>query len=236
VLRAGRRLGAAELGLLGEAGIGAVAVVRHPRVRLVVVPDAATPMLAALVARDGGIAEIRPADRERPQTVGAAVAMPGADIVLVLGGCGQGEADAALRAAAGNIAMHGVALRPGSSIAIGRAGAMPLFLLPENPADCLWAYELLAGRAVRRHAGRSPEPPYFARDLVAARKIVSAIGYAEVRPVRRIADSDHIEPVAGTGLFAAAGEADGFVLVPEASEGVAPGGRVPVSLYDRHRK
>jgi molybdopterin molybdotransferase len=227
VLPAGRPIGAAQLGLLAEAGIEVIAAVRRPRVRLVVAAgdaDAATPMLAAFVARDGGIVEIHAADDER--------AAPDVDLVLILGGTGQGEADTALRAAAGRMAIHGVALRPGSFVALGHAGSVPLFLLPRGLADCLWAYELLAGRAVRRSAGRPPGPPYAVCELAAARKIVSAVGYAEVRPVRLAAGA--VEPVAGSGLFAAAGEADGFVVVPEASEGIPPGSRVPVYLYDRH--
>jgi molybdopterin molybdotransferase len=239
VVQAGRLLGPAELGLLVEAGIGEAVAVRRPRVRILAllgVPQAAMPMLEGLIARDGGIADRGNADRDSPRSLGAAAAMPGADIVFVLGACGRSDADAALRAAAGTIAMHGVALRPGSAIGLGHAGALPLFVLPESPADCLWAYELLAGRAVRRRAGLPPDPPYVAGDYVAARKIVSAVGLTEVRPVRRIADREEVEPVTGSGLFAAAGAADGFVIVPEGSEGVAPGGRVRVYLYDRQRK
>jgi hypothetical protein len=50
-------------------------------------------------------------------------------------------------------------------------------------------------------------------------------------------DPDHIEPIAAAppdraGSLLAAAQADGFVLVPEASEGFPPGGRVRVYLYE----
>jgi hypothetical protein len=56
-----------------------------------------------------------------------------------------------------------------------------------------------------------------------------------------MSDRDSIEPILaaapdGAGsLFATISEADGFVLVPEASEGFPPGTRVRVYLYgDQH--
>jgi molybdopterin molybdotransferase len=97
---------------------------------------------------------------------------------------------------------------------------------------------MLAGRVVRRLAGQDPELPYAARDFVTAGKIVSSIGFLEVWPVRFVAGRNHVEAVSaaapdGTGgLFQTIVEADGFVLVPEASEGFPPGARARVYLYD----
>jgi molybdopterin molybdotransferase len=71
------------------------------------------------------------------------------------------------------------------------------------------------------------------RLMTAAGKIASEIGMTEVRPVRRLADGT-VEPVASfseAGLTAAA-HADGFVIVPEGSEGYRQGVRVPVYMYD----
>ena len=105
-------------------------------------------------------------------------------------------------------------------------------LLPGAPAACLWSYELFAGRAIRRLGGRGPELPYRSREMITARKIVSAIGMTEICPVRCGA-GDTVEPVpsfAEIGLMAAVG-ADGFVIVPEGSEGYPQGGRVTVYLY-----
>jgi molybdopterin molybdotransferase len=162
---AGRRLAAAEVGLLACAGLQRVAVVGRPRVRCLLagpaggVPDANGPMLAALVARDGGdVADRRPVARDRA-SLRDALASPGADIVLLAGGTGTGTGDAAAEALAeaGGIAVRGVALRPGETSGAGRtASGVPVLLLPGTPAACLWAYELIAGRAMRPRARRSP--------------------------------------------------------------------------------
>jgi len=64
------------------------------------------------------------------------------------------------------------------------------------------------------------------------RKIVSAIGFAEMCEVRLV--DGRIEPVgrAEGGGLASAIRSDGFVLVPAALEGYAPGTRVVVHLYE----
>ena len=261
LLRGGRRLGSAELGLLAEGGIGAVDVVRRPRVRVILtgrdlaeagtelptgaVFDANTAMLRGLVERDGGTLEPCAVDRCSNGAIRDAVDAPDADLVVVVGGSGLGPNDEPVLEALGRpgdgdgdgLWTHGIALRPGLSTGIGRIRGRPLFLLPGSPTACLWAYEMLAGRVVRRLAGRNPELPYAARDCVTAGKIVSSIGFLEVWPVRFVAGRDRIEavsaaaPDASRGLFPTIAEADGFVLVPEASEGLPPGARARVYLY-----
>lgn len=238
VVAAGRRLDAVGLGLLAAAGIAALAVVCRPRVRILLAGPPGTrdsngPMLGALVARDGGTLEaIRMLGRDRAALARALVA-PGADLVLVVGGTGPGADDgaAAALAQAGTLAIHGMALRPGDTAGLGRVDSVPVALLPGAPAACLWAYEMAAGRALRRLAGRPPGLPLPSRRAVTARKLVSAIGLVEICPVALRADGA-VEPVAGfaeAGL-AAALRADGIVIVPEGREGHAQGSEVVVYL------
>jgi molybdopterin molybdotransferase len=262
LLRAGRRIRAADAGLLGAAGIGFLEVVRRPRVRLVItgadlyqagqelhhcgVYDADTAMLRSLVERDGGITEIRRVEHRVPNAIREAIMGPAADLVIVVGGSGLGAEDVPVLQAlghlrpgddAGGLAIHGIAVRPGASTGMGRVGSTPVFLLPGAPVSCLWAYELIASRGVRRLAGRCPELPYPSRDFMTVRKIVSSIGFVEVCAVRRMPEPDNVEPSTAAppdraGSLLATAQADGFVLIPEASEGIPPGTRVRVYLYE----
>jgi molybdopterin molybdotransferase len=251
---AGRRLGPGDIGLLASAGLERIAVVRRPQVRCLVLAgravdagqglepgaiyDANGPLLTALVERDGGVVgDLSRVARDRA-ALRDALRQPGADAVLVAGGTGPGTGDqaaAALREA-GKIALNGIAMRPGESAGAGRAAETPIFLLPGTPAACLWAYELLAGQAIRRLAGLDPGLPFPTQTLRTARKIVSEIGTLDVCPVRCTGHGT-VEPVvsfAEAGLAAAA-HADGFVLVPEASEGYPEGAPVTVYLYPERR-
>lgn len=238
LLAAGARLASPRhIGLLASITAAPIGVVRRPRVRLVIaatpragLADANRPMLTALIERDGGVAEEMPFP---------AAIETGADLVLVAGGTGEGREDrsAALLAAAGSLEIRGVALAPGETAGFGHtANGTPALLLPGSPAACLVNYELFAGRAIRRLGGLGADLPYSRRIATIARKIVSAIGTTEIRPIRLLADG-RIEPAASfaeTGLRAAV-ESDGFVILAEASEGHPAGAQIIAYFYDEDR-
>jgi len=251
VLAAGRRLRPQDVGLLAAIGVGRAGVVRRPRVAVLVtgdellppgavpagyrIVDSNSPMLAALVARDGGdCLQVRYLE-DRYEAVRDAIAGAEADVVLVSGGSSVGREDHAPRAVAelGELAVHGVALRPASPTGVAfLLGGRVAFLLPGNPVSCLCAYDLFAGRVVRRLGGRAWELPYRTAPLPLAAKIVSAIGrvdYVRVKVAGGLA-----EPVAvsGASILSTTVVADGFALVDRDREGFAPGETVEVYLYD----
>jgi molybdopterin molybdotransferase len=237
---AGTLLSPAHIGLLNSVGLASATVVRRPLVRIIVTPASAAadsngPMCSALVRRDGGVVVDILAERSR-QAIRSALEMEGADIALVVGGSGPGTNDhaAAALAEAGNLAIHGIALLPGETTGLGYTrGGMPVILLSGSPSACFFGYEMVAGRAVRGLGGRDRALPYRMRIMRAARKIVSAIGMTEICPVRRAAP-DTVEPLPSFGEIGlmAAVAADGFVIVPEGSEGYPQDAPVTVYLYE----
>lgn len=220
-------LQAQHIALLLALGAGPVAVVRKPLVALLVAgpksgPDLLSPMLRALVARDGGVPE--------------AMALPAAraDLILIAGRTGAGPDDDAaltLADAGGVLDMHGIAVRPGDSAGLGRIGGTPVLLLPGAPHACLAIYDMLAVRAVRRLAGIQPYEPYFSTERLLERKAVSAVGFTDMIQVR--ISNTHATPLgpADAGTLASAVRADGFLLVPESSEGCPAGAIVRVQVY-----
>jgi molybdopterin molybdotransferase len=238
---AGTALSPAHVGMLISTGLADVEVVRRPRVRIVVAPgssviDSNGPMCRALAQRDGGmVAETVSVERSRSGFRNA-LGAEDADLILVIGGTGRGSDDSAADALAeaGELAIHGITMRPGETSGLGRTqGGVPVILLPGSPAACLFSYEMLAGRAVRHVGGRDPALPYGSRAMRTGRKIVSAIGMTEICPVRCAAPGV-VEPLPSfgeAGLMSAI-TADGFVIVPEASEGYPQGASVTVYLYE----
>jgi len=251
VLFAGRRLRPQDLGVLSSIGQGEVAVVCRPRVRIVVtgnellsagtmppegdcrIADANGPMLAALVARDGGIPIHPGIVPDDPEAVLAALRSE-ADVVLVSGGSSVGQEDYApsLVARHGQLAIHGVAMRPSSPTGMGLLDGRLVFLLPGNPVSCLCAYDFFAGRAIRLLGGRSADWPYRRLRAPLARKVASTIGRLEYLRVRLV--DGRVEPLAigGASILSSTTRADGFVLIPPDSEGHPPGTEVEVMLYD----
>ncbi|WP_439630265.1 molybdopterin molybdotransferase MoeA [Gemmata sp.] len=255
VLAAGRVLRPQDVGLLASIGVAAARVHRRPRVALLVtgnellppgdaptgfrIVDSNSPMLAALVTRDGGeplpvryladdFAVVRDAIRDAD-----------ADAVLVSGGTSVGTADHAPAAVAelGELAFHGVALRPAGPLGVGFLLALsplsrPIFLLPGNPVSCLCAYDLFAGRVVRRLGGRSWELPYRSETLPLASRVPSATGRTDYVRVR--IEGGRVVPILGVGAsnLSSAVAADGFVLVPPERDELPAGETVVVWRYD----
>lgn len=249
-LSAGRRLRPQDLGLAASLGMDHVTVFRQPRVRMLVtgnevkppgaakgvfeVYDANSYMLRGLVARDGGLLEAHHRLGDDADRIRAALLAPGADVILVSGGSSVGREDYApqLVAEIGELAIHGVAMRPSSPAGLGRIGKALVFLLPGNPVSCLCAYDFFAGRAIRLLGGRSPDWPHRTVQAAVARKIVSAIGRVDYCRVR-LADG-RVEPIAlsGASILSSTTRADGFVIVPAQCEGHGPDAAVTVYLYD----
>jgi molybdopterin molybdotransferase len=223
-------------------------VIRRPRVRLAVtgnellpsgmrprgfcIADANGPMLAALIERDGGLVDFPGLVKDDRDAILEALNSD-ADIVIVSGGSSVGIEDLApmLVAQYGELAVHGIAMRPSSPTGLGRIDNKIIILLPGNPVSSLCAYDFFAGRAIRILGGRSKEWPYRAVCGRLNRKISSPIGrldYARVRIVDGL-----VEPLAVTGasVLSSTTRADGFVIVGEDSEGFRAGDEVEVWLY-----
>lgn len=263
VLPAGRSLRPQDLGLLASIGVGTVEVVRKPRVALLVtgnellppgsVPkgykiiDSNSPMLAALVARDGGqcLAVQYIPDDESLLRDGIRHAIRAADIILVSGGSSVGVEDHTPRVVAelGELAIHGVAMRPASptgvafmthhesNSSVANAPSIPLFLLPGNPVSSLCAYDFFAGRVVRRLGGGSWDWPYRKRSLPLSEKIVSVMGRVDY--VRVKVENDRVVPLATSGAanLSSTVIADGFVVVERDRDSLAKGEVVEVWFY-----
>ncbi|MDA1016172.1 MAG: molybdopterin molybdotransferase MoeA [Planctomycetota bacterium] len=248
---AGRRLRPQDVGLLASIGVSHVPVWVQPSVRLLVTGDELVPagesrgphqiydsnsgVLSGLVNRDGGRLEpIRRLVDDRA-AIRAAMRDPGADVILVSGGSSVGAEDHAptIVAEDGELAVHGIAIRPSSPTGMGRIGSSLVFLLPGNPVSCLCAYDFFAARAIRLIGGRGTALPYVVRSIVVNRKIVSAIGRVDYCRVAFETDGGLVPiSTSGASILSSTTRADGFVVVPAESEGYAPGTRVDVYQYD----
>lgn len=252
VLPAGRVLRPQDLGVASSIGQGALVVHERPRVLVLVtgdelvppgtmpdascIADANGPTLRALIERDGGLAEIRYVPDEAA-VLRAALEGAEADAIFVTGGSSVGEEDHAPRLLheLGTLAFHGVGLRPAAPAGMGLLGTRAAFLLPGNPVSCLCAYDLFAGRHVRRLGGRPAASPYVRAHGTLTRKIASVLGRVDYVRVRLTAG--RVDPVmtSGASILSSTTEADGYVLVPRDHEGWREGSEVEVFLYDALR-
>jgi len=248
VANAGRHLLPQDLGMLSSLGFSDAPVIRRPRVRILItgnellpmgtppkgfrITDANGPMLAALVTRDGGESITGPIVPDDRNAILAEL-QDDADVVLVSGGSSVGQEDhvPTLLSQHGELAIHGIAMRPSSPTGIGKLDGRLVFLLPGNPVSCLCAYDFFAGRAIRALGGRSREWPYRRVTARLSRKLVSTVGRVDYARVHF--DGSLAQPfaISGASVLSSVTRADGFVIVPMDSEGYPEGAEVDVYLY-----
>lgn len=180
-LAGGRRVRAAEVGVLAVLGHAEVAVRRKPKVAIVATGDEVVPVeqaplphqvresnswaLAAQVAECGGEAVrlgIAPDERVGLREMLAA-GLEDADIVLTIGGISKGTHDLVLETLEDlgvQTDFHGIKLKPGKPTYFGTRQQgerrQYVFGLPGNPASTFTVFDLLVRPAMTRWLGGDP--------------------------------------------------------------------------------
>jgi molybdopterin biosynthesis enzyme len=231
ILKTGRKLSAADLLVARSAEVREVAV-RMPRLRLIDIAaprgDQVSARFIAEAAKLSGaaVAGIETVARDAASIAGV-LDEGNYDLIVLVGGTGEGRADATGKALAvrGALMAHNLALRPGRSTAIGRLGATPIVALPGAPDQAFAAFLALVRPVLDRLSGISDRQKTI---LPLARKISSTVGLAEIALVKQ--DKDAWVPLAvGDFSLEAIRLAQGWLAIPGESEGYAAG--TPVAAW-----
>ena len=157
LLPEGRRLTAADIGLLAAMNVPQVTVARQPRVailaggdELVRLGEAPRPgqivssndlAIAALAADAGGVAQILPIARDTEASLHESFAAASeADLIVTIGGASVGDHDLVGKVAADlgmQRAFYKIAMRPGKPLMAGKLGGSAMIGLPGNPVSAM---------------------------------------------------------------------------------------------------
>jgi molybdopterin biosynthesis enzyme len=157
------------------------------------------------------------------------MAAESADAIVAIGGTGSGRNDNSVQTLAreGRLAIHGVALTPGETGALGFVGIRPVLLLPGRLDAALALWLVVGRRLLDRLAASKSSENEPTEILPLARKVTSTVGLAELVPVRR--NAGEAEPLATKYLpLSSLARSDGWILVPADSEGYSAGTPVQV--------
>lgn len=273
LVEAGQRFDPADLALARAAGVERVPVTDRPRV--CVVPTGgnavdADPDAGEWVETDGAMVETlagrwgaRPTLRD-PTAGEAALASAvrsalDHDIVVTTGGTSVGTDDVtpAVLADLGTVAVHGVTIDPGRSLALGTVSGTPILSLPGPPVACYVAAVTVLRPAIAAVTGTTPRPVPTARAELDG-KLASEPGTRTFARVRLERDGTDDTPgttasgpetpggtpdagdlraapehVAGAGVLSSVVRADGWVTIPGRLEGLPAGERVTVARWNR---
>ena len=175
VLTTGTRLTPAGIGMLAAVGRPYVAVVRRPRVAVLATGDEIIDFhedpgpglirnsnswsMAALVLQAGGVPQVFPIVRDRPETIGRALrdAASGNDLVITSGGVSMGDYDFLQEVIeglpGGEIRFWQVRMKPGKPLLYSRIDGRPVIGLPGNPVSTMVSFEQFVRPLMKKLAG-----------------------------------------------------------------------------------
>lgn len=246
VLRAGSRLGPAQLGALAAAGVARARCARCPRAAVLTTGSELRPpgarlgpgeiyesngvaLAAALAAAGAEVRRLAPVADDLDAHRDALARGLEADVLVTTGGVSVGAHDLvrpALRDLGVEEVFWGVAVKPGKPVAFGVRGSTLVFGLPGNPVSSLVAFELFVGPAVRALQGAADPGPSFEPGRIAAPVRRNPARDELVRACRR-ADGEAVwlEPLGAqeSHLIVGAAGADALALVPRGEGALAAG-------------
>jgi molybdopterin molybdotransferase len=255
VLRPGRLLRAADLGLIASLGIGRVKVNRRLRVTLFATGDELASIGAPL--REGEVYDsnrytlygmlqrlgVEITDlgvvRDDPEQLEKAFkrASQDADVVITTGGVSVGEADFVkqLMARLGEVLFWKIAMRPGRPMAFGRIGNAFLFGLPGNPVAVMVTFYEFVRDALLHLSGASELRPPLA-SAIAAEKLRKVPGRTEYQRGILFQDQGQWKVRTtgqqGSGVLRSMSEANCFIVLEHERGAVAAGEPVHVQVFE----
>ena len=252
VLRNGRSLQAADLGVLASIGVGEVKVYRRPRVAFFSTGDELHPVGDTLGDGDiydsnryslfGMLSQLnvdiddRGIVRDNPGDLKQAFerASKSADLVITTGGVSVGEADHVKQIidTLGEIRFWKIAMKPGRPLAFGRIGHAAFFGLPGNPVSVMTTFYHFVLPAIQSLAGRVGYRP-LTIDVVCTSGLKKRPGRFEFqRGVLGRDDSGRLAVSVtgkqGSGILTSMSLANCLILLDERCEGVEAGDTVSV--------
>ena len=254
VLRAGRRIGGPELGVLATLGIVDIPVFRRPAIAVIssgdeLVPPSAKPRpgqirdsnryaIAGALHALGAAPKHYPTVADTPGALEAAIAraLEECDGAMLTGGSSVGERDLTPRAVATlgepGVIVHGLRVKPGKPTVLAAVGGKPVIGLPGNPTSALMILEAVAAPIVAALTGAAPldrSTEAILREPVSGRS-----GWTWYVPVALQHEDGavlaHPLPLRSS-MVSLTARADGYVIVGEQEGGRAAGGRVRVYRF-----
>ncbi|WP_221797829.1 molybdopterin molybdotransferase MoeA [Oceanobacter mangrovi] len=256
VLDAGRRLRAADLGLLASLGINQVAVIRRPKVAVLAtgtelvaagqpllsgqIYESNSQVLGALLVRLGCEVQHYGIVADDPEALRQAYmnADSSADLVIASGGVSVGDADFSKQILdeLGEVGLWKLALKPGKPFAYGKLPNSLFTGLPGNPVSAMLTFDQLVVPLLKKLMG-DHGPARLQVMARITRKLKRSPGRQEFqRAVVALSEDGVLEvtPLArqGSGLLSTMSKANAYLVINAQVAGYAEGDKVLVELFD----
>ncbi|MEP7285897.1 MAG: gephyrin-like molybdotransferase Glp [Chloroflexota bacterium] len=253
ILREGRVLRAADLGVLAGLGMPHVQVIRRPKVAILSTGDelltADAPLtpgkirdtngytIPALVQQLGAQVIRLGIARDTVEDVRAHLQQAvdsGADLILSSAGVSVGVFDVvkSVIESLGAIGFWRVNMRPGKPLAFGNISGVPFLGLPGNPVSAMVSFDVFARPAILKLAGRSLQMATIEAELAEPLHSDGRRSYIRVT-LERIEGRlvAHSTGNQSSGVLTSLVSADGLLIIPDGMTEVPAGTRLPVRVF-----
>ncbi len=199
------------------------------------VVESNTVMAKAMLKEAGATCTRYPFVEDKPEKIRDAIAnaVRENDIVIVSAGSSAGTKDytADVIAELGEVLVHGVAIKPGKPVIIGRIDKKPVIGLPGYPLSALTVIREIVLPFLRNYGLFIPEPDCIRAQITTA--LAKEIGSDEfvLCTLGQVGSRWVVSPQSkGAGVQMSGVRANAYIQVPRASEGFDAGGEVDARL------
>ena len=248
VIARGELLNPSRIGALAAVGLGAIEVYAKPTVAILSTGnEIADPgqdlapgqiydinkfTLSAIIVEHGGLPVPFATAQDTLEALEEAIdAGSACDVLVFSGGSSVGERDLILDCIRrkGEIAFHGIAVKPGKPTVFGTIKGKPVFGMPGYPTSCLSNAYMLLVPALRAIARLKPRHMATVQ-LPIGQRIVSTTGRHQFYTVR-IVDGTAMPAFKASGDITSMSQADGYIEIPAQTDIVEKGEVVTVTLF-----
>jgi molybdenum cofactor synthesis domain-containing protein len=188
--------------------------------------------LSAIVRRHGGDPRVFPIAPDTLEDLDAAIDRAlASDLIVFSGGSSVGERDLIMDVLhkRGEVAFHGIAVKPGKPTVFGRIGQTPVLGMPGYPTSCLSNAYMMLIPILRRMARLPAYQPRIVK-LPLSRRVVSTTGRYQFYTVRIDEGAAH-PAFKASGDITSMASADGYIEIPAQTDIVEAGEVVEVKLF-----
>lgn len=240
------------VGILLAGGVNRIDVLRKPVIHIIPTGDEIVPpsgelkpgeipefnsaVFSSCLKQFGAVVEVQPIVPDDPSLLETALihSASESDWVLILAGssAGRGDFTSAVIEKAGEVIIHGLAVRPGKPAILGIYGTTPVIGVPGYPVSGLVVIEEILYPLLREFA-RLDIPRRREVNAVLSRRVLSSLKYQEYIRVRLNQVRGRLIAIPmerGAGLLNSFARADGIAVIEQNSEGTQAGQDVTVRL------
>ncbi len=243
-----------DLSVLLAAGLDQVEVYKQPRLAIIPTGDeivsgqedltlgdiieSNSAMFKGMAQEAGAQADVLPVVKDEREALFHVVkeAMDDYDMVCMIAGSSAGRDDytASIAEELGQVYVHGISIKPGKPAILAKINGKPFVGLPGFPVSGHIIFGEILSPLLRKRA-HLPEPEQATLQAKLTKNVVSSLKYQEYVRVKvgKIGDSYSATPMdRGAGASMSLALSDGYLIVPQNTEGYTKGSLVEIRLHE----